>query len=153
MKKIIRNHARVAGYLSDDFEDLNYDPLMVEHNLLPDGFSESLKSAWKLAIETGEKFGYRNAQVSVIAPTGTISFAMDCGATSVEPYYSHVVFKQLSGGGTMLIINPVIRATLKRLGYKKNEVENIFAFMLEKDESGTLKNHSLENAPALRPNI
>ncbi|MCD6323133.1 MAG: vitamin B12-dependent ribonucleotide reductase [Clostridiales bacterium] len=151
MKKIIRNHARVAGYLSDDFEDLNYDPLMVEHNLLPDGFSESLKSAWKLAIETGEKFGYRNAQVSVIAPTGTISFAMDCGATSVEPYYSHVVFKQLSGGGTMLIINPVIRATLKRLGYKKNEVENIFAFMLEKDESGTLKNHSLENAPALRP--
>ncbi len=151
MKKIIRNHARVAGYLTDAFEDLNYEPLLVNHDLLPDEFSENLISAWNLAIEAGELFGYRNAQVSVMAPTGTISFAMDCGATSVEPYYSHVVFKQLSGGGSMLIINPVIRAALKRLGYKKNEVEKIFDYMLEKDETGQLKNNSIENAPGLHP--
>lgn len=152
MKKVIRNHARVAGYLSDEYEGLNYQPLKVNHRLLPDEFTKSLKYAWKLAINTGEKFGYRNAQVSVIAPTGTISFAMDCGATSVEPYYSHVVFKQLSGGGSMLIINPVIRATLKRLGYKENEVEKIFNFMLKKDDNGTLINHSFKNAPCLSTN-
>ncbi len=151
MKKVIRNHARVAGYLTDEFEDLNYNPLMVNHKILPGEFSKTLKTAWNLAIEAGELYGYRNAQVSVIAPTGTISFAMDCGATSVEPYYSHVVFKQLSGGGSMLIINPVIQATLKRLGYKKAEIEKILSFMLEKDESGQLKNHSFENAPGLRP--
>ena len=151
MKKVIRNHARVAGYLTDDFEDLNYEPLVVNHKLLPGEFSKKLKTAWNLAIEAGELFGYRNAQVSVIAPTGTISFAMDCGATSVEPYYSHVIFKQLSGGGSMLMINPVIQASLKRLGYKKNEIEKILDFMLEKDESGQLKNYSLSNAPGLRP--
>ena len=150
MKKVIRNHARVAGCLTDQFEDLNYKPLIVNHGLLPDELGISLKTSWNLAIEAGELFGYRNAQVSVIAPTGTISFAMDCGATSVEPYYNHVVFKQLSGGGTMLIINPVIPAALKRLGYRKNEVEGILSFMLEKDESGQLRNSSLCNAPGLK---
>ena len=152
MKKVIRNHARVAGYLNDDFEGLNYEPLTVAHDLLPDGFSETLKNSWHLAIEAGEKFGYRNAQVSVIAPTGTISFAMDCGATSVEPYYSHVVFKTLSGGGSMLMINPVIRASLKRLGYKKNDIEKIISYMLEKDDTGQLVNHSLKDAPGLQSN-
>lgn len=151
MKKVIRNHARVAGSMADEFEDLNYTPLTVNHKLIPDNFSTSLKSAWDLAIETGELYGYRNAQVSVIAPTGTISFAMDCGATSVEPYYSHVVFKQLSGGGSMLMINPVIQASLKRLGYRKNEIESIMDYMLEKDDSGQLKNHSLSLAPGLKP--
>lgn len=151
MKKVIRNHARAAGFLNDEFEDLNYMPLVVNHDLLPDGFSKSLKAAWNLAISGGEAFGYRNAQVSVIAPTGTISFAMDCGATSVEPFYSHVAFKQLSGGGSMIIINPVIRAALQNLGYKKHEAEKIFNYMLEKDEDGQLKNQSLKNAPGLQP--
>ena len=151
MKKVIRNHARVAGVLSDDFEELNYKPLMVNHKLLPKGFGKSLGTAWKLAMEAGEKFGYRNAQVSVIAPTGTISFAMDCGATSVEPFYSHVTFKQLSGGGSMLIVNPVIVAALKRLGYKPGEAERILGYLMEKDENGALLNHSLEGAPGLRP--
>ncbi len=151
MKRVLRNHARVAGNLTDDFEGLNYKPMVVNHKLLRDGFSKALKSAWKLAIETGNEFGYRNAQVSVIAPTGTISFAMDCGATSVEPFYSHIAFKQLSGGGSMLIVNPVIRDTLFKLGYKADAVEKIFNFMIETDESGQLVNHSLKDAPGLKP--
>ncbi|MBN1624719.1 MAG: vitamin B12-dependent ribonucleotide reductase, partial [Clostridia bacterium] len=151
MKRVIRNHARVAGKLTDDFEELSYRPMVINHKLLPDDFSKNLKKAWELAIEAGNMYGYRNAQVSVIAPTGTISFAMDCGATSVEPYYSHVAFKQLTGGGSMLIVNPVIRATLRNLGYKKNDVEKIFSYMMETDENGQLKNHSFKNAPCLKP--
>lgn len=151
MKKVIRNHARVAGYLADGFEGLTYKPMLVNHDLLPDGFSETLKRSWELAIEAGEKYGYRNAQVSVIAPTGTISFAMGCGATSVEPFYNHVVFKQLSGGGNMLIVNPVIESSLKHLGYKKAEIEKIVAYMMEKDSDGVLLNYSLSNAPGLKP--
>jgi len=151
MLRVIRNHSRAAGYLNDDFETLDYSPMKVNHKHLPSGFSKPLKNAWKLALSAGEEHGYRNAQVSVIAPTGTISFAMDCGATSVEPFYSHVAFKQMSGGGSMLIVNPVIKSTLTRLGYKKNEIEDIVSYMLETDDSGMLANSSIREAPGLKP--
>ena len=150
MKKAIRNHARVAGELKDGFEDLGYEPLKVNHSLISKEISKHLRNAWKLALEAGEKHGYRNAQVSVIAPTGTISFAMDCGATSVEPYYSHVVFKQLVGGGSMTIVNPVLEAALKKLKYSKKEAEQIMAFALETDENGALKNPSVCEAPQFK---
>jgi len=150
MKKVIRNHARVAGHLSDDFEQLGYQPIKVNHSLISKDLSKSLKNAWKLALEEGEKYGYRNAQVSVIAPTGTISFAMDCGATSVEPYYSHIVYKQLVGGGSMIIINPVLEATLKKLKYTKKEIKEILEFALEKDENGALVNATVCNAPQIK---
>ncbi len=150
MKKVIRNHARVAGQLSDSFEDLGYDPIKVNHKHISKDISKSLKEAWKMAIAEGEKSGYRNAQVSVIAPTGTISFAMDCGATSVEPYYSHVVYKQLVGGGSMMIVNPVLENALRKLKYSKKEVTEIMEFILEKDENGALKNPSVCAAPQLK---
>jgi ribonucleoside-diphosphate reductase alpha chain len=150
MKKVIRNHARVAGHLTDGFEDLTYEPMMVDHSLIDQAISEKLKTAWELAISSGEEFGYRNAQVSVIAPTGTISFAMDCGATSVEPYYSHVIFKQLIGGGTMLLINPVLEITLKNLGYTEKQIADIKAYMLEDDENGALVNQSISGAPHIK---
>jgi ribonucleoside-diphosphate reductase alpha chain len=150
MKKVLRNHARVAGYLSDDFEDLGYQPVKVDHALISKDFAKTLKDAWKSAIEAGEKYGYRNAQVSVIAPTGTISFAMDCGATSVEPYYSHVVFKQLVGGGSMLIVNPVLESALKKLGYSDAEIKEIMNFALDTDENGALRNPSVCDAPQLK---
>ena len=66
------------------------------------------------ALESGKENGFRNAQVSVVAPTGTISFAMDCGATSIEPFFSHIVYKKLSGGGFMTLVNPVIEVPLKK---------------------------------------
>ncbi len=150
MQRVIGNHARVAGSLLDNFDELSYEPLKVNHKLLSKDMSKSLKEAWKLALSEGEKHGYRNAQVSVIAPTGTISFAMDCGATSVEPYYSHVVFKQLVGGGSMMMVNPVLEKALKKLKYSKKEITEIMEFALDKDENGALKNSSVCNAPQLK---
>ncbi len=150
MNKVIRNHARVAGHLKDEFEGLTYNPIKVDHSLISDDISEKLLDSWKLAIESGAEFGYRNAQVSVIAPTGTISFAMGCGATSVEPYYSHVIFKQLIGGGTMLLVNPVLDIALKNLGYVDNQIEEINAYLLAQDKNGKLKNSNISGAPFIK---
>jgi ribonucleoside-diphosphate reductase alpha chain len=150
MSKVIRNHARVAGLKKDKFEGLGYLPVVVNHDLISKDISKHLLNSWDLAIKCGEKYGYRNAQVSVIAPTGTISFAMDCGATSVEPYYSHVIFKQLIGGGSMQLVNPVLETTLNNLGYTKAQIGDIQDYMLEKDENGALVNSTLNNAPHLK---
>ncbi|KYH35606.1 vitamin B12-dependent ribonucleotide reductase [Clostridium tepidiprofundi DSM 19306] len=133
MLKVIRNHARCAGALDSDFENLDYKPYKTSHKILKDEnleyLSETLKESWKKALSYGEKYGYRNAQVSVIAPTGTISFAMDCGATSIEPYFSHIVYKKLSGGGFMMIVNPVIEASLKNLGYSDDDINDIIKYI------------------------
>ena len=150
MKTVIRNHARVGGYLEDGYENLSYEPIKINHELISDNLSKKLKEGWELAVKAGDDYGYRNAQVSVIAPTGTISFAMDCGATSVEPYYSHVVFKELVGGGFMELVNPVLKTALEKLGYKQNEIEDIFEFLLEKDGNGSLINHNLHSAPHIK---
>lgn len=154
MKRVIRNHARVAGYLTDDFEMLDYTPFMINHELLKqmgfENISSRVKDAWKDAIDYGETFGYRNAQVSVIAPTGTISFAMDCGATSVEPFYNHVVFKKLVGGGSMEIVNPVMELALSHLGYSDDEISDILNYVLDKDENGYLRHDGLAGAPHIK---
>lgn len=152
MQTVIRNHARVGGHLEDEYENLFYNPIKVNHELLPENLSMELKSGWKNAIDAGKEFGYRNAQVSVIAPTGTISFAMDCGATSVEPYYSHVVYKELIGGGFMQLVNPVLKKALEKLGYKQYEIEGIFDYLLEKDDNGRLINSNMHDAPHIKEN-
>ncbi|HBC95803.1 MAG TPA: ribonucleoside-diphosphate reductase [Clostridium sp.] len=149
MMRVMRNHARAAsvnleklsktmGYsFSNEFEGLNYTPLKVNHEILKSQnlsyLGTTLTKCWVNALKSGDKFGYRNAQVTVIAPTGTISFAMDCGATSIEPFFSHIVYKKLSGGGFMTIINPVITMALKKLGYTKEEIEDILSYVLEKE--------------------
>ncbi len=149
MMRVIRNHARIAGIqigdisknseikCSDDFEGLNYTPIKVNHDILnKEGFkyiSLCLKNCWSKALSYGEKYGYRNAQVSVIAPTGTISFAMDCGATSIEPFFSHIVYKKLSGGGFLTMLNPVMTTALKNLGYSKDNIDDILEYVLEKE--------------------
>ncbi|NOH15334.1 vitamin B12-dependent ribonucleotide reductase [Clostridium cochlearium] len=137
MLRVIKNHARVAGSITSPYEDLNYNPIKVDHKLLENiGFSELsslLKKSWLKALDSGEKYGYRNAQVSVIAPTGTISFAMDCAATSIEPFFSHVVYKKLSGGGMMTVTNPVIELSLKNLGYSEEQIKDILQYVLEKE--------------------
>jgi ribonucleoside-diphosphate reductase alpha chain len=145
MLKVIRNHCRVAGALpnssdsskTSDYEGLNYDPVKINHDILIkeslQDVSELLKDCWTMALQSGEEFGYRNAQVSVIAPTGTISFAMDCGATSIEPFFSHIAYKKLSGGGMMTVINPVIKVALKNLGYSKEQINDILEYVLRKE--------------------
>ncbi|MDF2881492.1 MAG: ribonucleoside-diphosphate reductase [Clostridiaceae bacterium] len=173
MMKVIRNHARTAGVtskdvkniikesFSDSFEGLNYKPITVDHNLLSklglNEISESLRKSWINALNYGDKFGYRNAQVTVMAPTGTISFAMDCGATSIEPFFSHIVYKKLSGGGFMTIINPVMELALKNLNYSDDEISDILEYVLRKEkveENGfeyeKVLDGKLEGAPHLK---
>lgn len=161
MLRVIRNHGRVAGALDSEYEDLHYSPVEVNHEILKaEGnteLSELLKTLWQEAVEYGEKFGYRNAQVSVIAPTGTISFAMDCGATSIEPYFSHFVYKKLSGGGFMTIVNPIIEDALDNLGYSQDEIKDIVDYILRKEmvnENGyeyeKIIDGKIEGAPHLK---
>lgn len=155
MMRVIRNHARVAGARNDAFEDLTVEPPIVDFDLLTEAGEEELASAliesWTFAEELGDRYGYRNAQVSVMAPTGTISFAMDCGATSIEPFFSHMAYKKLSGGGFMTIANPVIGDALRRLGYSEDEVTDILAYVQATDENGMIVDGKIEGAPHLKP--
>ena len=101
-----------------------------------------------MAYELGDMYGYRNAQVSVLAPTGTISFAMDCASTSIEPFFSHMVYKKLSGGGYMKLANPMIGVALRRLGYQQEEIDSIIEYVIrEKDD--VLVDGKIEGAPGL----
>jgi ribonucleoside-diphosphate reductase alpha chain len=155
MLRVIRNHSRVAGAMTDEYEGLSYEPIKVDHELLADmGFedvSKILKDAWNLAYESGTKFGYRNAQVTVVAPTGTISFAMDCGATSVEPFYAHVIYKKLVSGSAMVMVNPVIETALKNLGYNEEQIDAIVSYILRRDDKGNIIDGKIEGAPYLKP--
>ena len=103
---------------------------------------DAAQRAWDDALELGQKFGYRNAQATVLAPTGTIAFMMDCDTTGVEPDIALVKYKKLVGGGMMKIVNQTVPRALKRLGYAPAEIEAIVRHI---DETGTI-----EGAPALR---
>ena len=89
------------------------------------------RRSWEEAVELGERLGYRNAQATVLAPTGTISFLMDCDTTGVEPDFSLVKFKELVGGGQMTIVNRTVPPALQRLGYSEQQVEQIEAYLSE----------------------
>jgi ribonucleoside-diphosphate reductase alpha chain len=101
---------------------------------MSDGDSELLaaaRRAWDQAVELGELYGYRNAQATVLAPTGTISFLMDCDTTGVEPDFSLVKFKELVGGGQMTIVNKTVPLALQTLGYSEQQIEQIEAHLAE----------------------
>ncbi|WP_290770647.1 vitamin B12-dependent ribonucleotide reductase [Anaerofustis sp.] len=152
--RVLRNSARCSLALEDNFEGLNYSPVKLDGDIMSEmGLEEILNAArilWLNAIEGVNRYGARNAQTTVIAPTGTISFAMDCGATSAEPFYSNVVYKSLSGGGTMELVNPVLKTALINLGYRDEQIKDIENYLLEKDSNGMFVHFSLDNAPHLR---
>jgi ribonucleoside-diphosphate reductase alpha chain len=110
---------------------------------VPGSLLEAAQKAWDQALKHGEKFGYRNAQVTVLAPTGTIGFMMDCDTTGVEPDLALVKFKKLVGGGMMKIVNNTVPEALFKLGYSVEQANSIVSFI---DESGTI-----EGAPQLKP--
>ncbi len=114
----------------------------IDAALAPEHMIDAAHRAWDDAMELGRKFGYRNAQATVLAPTGTIAFMMDCDTTGVEPDIALVKYKKLVGGGMMKIVNQTVPKALKRLGYAPSEVEAIVRHI---DETGTI-----EGAPALR---
>jgi ribonucleoside-diphosphate reductase alpha chain len=99
------------------------------------GLLDAARKAWDDAVAVGEEHGYRNAQATVLAPTGTISFLMDCDTTGVEPDFSLVKFKELVGGGQMTIVNRTIPQALQKLGYSDQQIEQIEAYV---NEHGTI---------------
>ena len=111
--------------------------------LVPPGLLEAARSIWDECLEMGQRFGYRNAQVTVIAPTGTIGFMMDCDTTGVEPELAPVKFKRLVGGGMIKIVNQTVPAALLKLGYAPDQVSDIVGYI---DREGTI-----EGAPHLKP--
>ncbi len=129
MLRVIRNHRRAAYNTADsDYEGLTIKPAGISPANCPSGLLAATKEAWDEALEKGEKFGYRNAQVSVIAPTGTISLVMDCDTTGIEPDFALVKFKKLAGGGYFKIINQSVPPALRNLGYAEEEIKEIVAY-------------------------
>ncbi len=126
MLKVLRNHKRAAYNAEpDQYEDLTIKPLGIDASICPDYLLKAAKEDADRAVELGEQHGYRNAQVTVLAPTGTIGLVMDCDTTGIEPDFALVKFKKLAGGGYFKIINQSVPNALKRQGYSSKEIEAI----------------------------
>lgn len=144
MLRVIRNHRRAAYNVNKkEYEGLSIYPMGISKKYCPDDILEAAREDSDIALELGEKHGFRNAQVSVIAPTGTIGLLMDCDTTGVEPDYALVKFKKLAGGGYFKIINESVPLALKKLGYTENETEDIIRY--------TKGNGSLIGCPHINP--
>src|SRR5688572_27168669 len=115
----------------------------IEGELVPEGLLSAAKHSWDEAISLGERHGYRNAQASVLAPTGTIGLMMDCDTTGIEPELALVKTKKLVGGGTMQFVNRTVPRALERLGYDAAQTEDIVAYIAE--------HNSVTEAPHVRP--
>ncbi len=128
MLRVIRNHRRAAYCAqSSEYEKLSISPNGIVEDKCPSYLLDAARSSWDRALELGEKHGYRNAQVTVIAPTGTIGLVMDCDTTGVEPDYALVKFKKLAGGGYFKIINQSLPPALQNLGYTNEQIDDIIA--------------------------
>ena len=142
MLRVMRNHRAAAHGESERFEGLEIRPVPLDHaNLSDRALGKAAKRAWDRAAKLGEKHGYRNAQATVIAPTGTIGLVMDCDTTGIEPDFALVKFKKLAGGGHFKIINGTVPKALKTLGYTPAQIRKIVAYAVG---GGTLK-----DAPAI----
>jgi ribonucleoside-diphosphate reductase alpha chain len=129
MLRVIRNHRTAAYGASEGYVDLAVKPVPLDHANCPDRRLVDLAmSAWDEALDLGTRHGYRNAQVSVIAPTGTIGLVMDCDTTGIEPDFALVKFKKLAGGGYFKIINQSVPAALEKLGYGSAQIEEMVAY-------------------------
>ena len=126
MLRVMRNHRR-AAYATppEQYEGLTTLPVPIDEAVCPPELLQAARNAWDRAIEGGEQHGYRNAQTTLIAPTGTIGLLMDCDTTGVEPDFALVKFKKLAGGGYFRIINGSVPAALRRLGYSGEQVREI----------------------------
>ena len=131
MLKVIRNHRR-AAYAESEYEDLTITPQTLDETKAEKFLVDAARKAWDEALELGEKHGYRNAQTTVIAPTGTIGLVMDCDTTGIEPDFALVKFKKLAGGGYFKIINQSVPQALINLGYTKKQVKEIEEYAVGK---------------------
>jgi len=148
MARVMRNHQRAARGESEGYEGLAVNPVPLDHGSLEDTrLSDRAKAAWDKAVSLGEKHGYRNAQSTVIAPTGTIGLVMDCDTTGIEPDFALVKFKKLAGGGYFKIINHAVPEALSTLGYDEGEISEIINYAVGR---GTLKGANAISHGALR---
>ncbi len=129
MLRVIRNH-RVAAYDGDDFDGITTKVMGIDSAVCPTDLVTAARESWDLALERGETHGYRNAQATVLAPTGTIGLLMDCDTTGVEPDFSLVKYKKLAGGGYFKIVNQSVAPALTRLGYHLGELERIVRYIV-----------------------
>ena len=129
MLRVMRNHRRAAHGEADGYEALSIAPVPLDASALRDQrLAEHARAAWDKAVALGEQHGYRNAQVSVVAPTGTIGLVMDCDTTGIEPDFALVKFKKLAGGGYFKIINRAVPEALRALGYREADIAEIEAY-------------------------
>lgn len=128
MLRVMRNHRAAAYDASDAYEGLETKPMGINAKYCPDYLLKAATKAWDDAVQMGEQYGYRNAQATVIAPTGTIGLVMDCDTTGIEPDFALVKFKKLSGGGYFKIINQSIPQALKHLGYNSQQIDDIVKY-------------------------
>ena len=128
MLRVMRNHRAAAYDAEGAYVGIEIKPQGIKAQYTPDYLLKAATKAWDDAVQLGEKYGYRNAQTTVIAPTGTIGLVMDCDTTGVEPDFALVKFKKLSGGGYFKIINQSVPQALKNLGYSQAENDAIVNF-------------------------
>ena len=134
MLRVIRNHALAADGQAAGYDALSVAPTPLDHASLDKagaawaGLSAAARRLWREALDRGERHGYRNAQVSVVAPTGTIGLVMDCDTTGIEPDFALVKFKKLAGGGYFKIINRAVPEALRALGYDEAAIGEIEAY-------------------------
>ena len=142
MLRVIKNHKRAAFGEKSGYDKVNVMPVPLDIENCPDTNLVTIaQEAWTQALSLGEKNGYRNAQVSVIAPTGTIGLIMDCDTTGIEPDFALVKFKKLAGGGYFKIINQSVPKALKVLGYDQQKIDSIINY--------AVGNGSLQNCPKI----
>ncbi|MFN2450366.1 MAG: adenosylcobalamin-dependent ribonucleoside-diphosphate reductase, partial [Candidatus Baltobacteraceae bacterium] len=129
MLRVVRNHRRAAYQAPNhDYEGLSIKPITHAPTLFTQETWTLARKLWDEALAIGEVAGYRNAQVTVIAPTGTIGLVMDCDTTGIEPDFALVKFKKLAGGGYFKIVNQSVEPALRRLGYNETQIREIEAF-------------------------
>lgn len=145
MMRVMRNHRYAAYNTPDAFEGLSIPAVGIDPKYCPDYLLTAACNSWDKAVQLGEKNGYRNAQTTVIAPTGTIGLVMDCDTTGIEPDFALVKFKKLSGGGYFKIINQAIPQALRNLKYTESEIEDIVNYA---KGHGTLK-----GSPTINPEV
>ena len=142
MLRVIKNHKKAAFGKKSGYDKVNVIPVPLDTDSCPDTSLVTVaQEAWTQALQLGEKNGFRNAQVSVIAPTGTIGLIMDCDTTGIEPDFALVKFKKLAGGGYFKIINQSVPNALRVLGYDQQKIDSIVSY--------AVGNGSLENCPKI----
>ncbi len=142
MLRVMRNHRRAAYGKERGYEKLSTTPVPLDHASIVDKrLSEAATRAWDRALELGQKHGFRNAQATVVAPTGTIGLVMDCDTTGIEPDFALVKFKKLAGGGYFKIINRAVPQALRKLGYSEAQIAEIEVY--------AVGHGSLRQAPAI----